>query len=132
MTLTRGTHSSERNNSRHGWRAECGEPKGRLMRIVFIKFGNHAEDEKRLAAGGGEAYYAKRYTMDYFTGLVKSGWRVLILAVDADAPFVVLPSGVESVGVRLYPGRHRRPRFREVIHVAESWGPTHLVVLPAG
>jgi glycosyltransferase involved in cell wall biosynthesis len=101
---------------------------GRPVRLLIVQFGNYAEAEHRFARGGDENYYAQRYTVDYVASLVRAGYHVRVIALGEDAPLEQLPSGVESVGIRLYPGRLRGPRTQLIVRMAAQWKPTHLLL----
>lgn len=97
-------------------------------RLLILQFGNYAEAEHRFARGEGENYYAQRYTVDYVASLVREGYLVRVISLGEDAPLERLPSGVESGGFRLYPGRFRAPRTRYLVRMAAEWEPTHLLL----
>lgn len=98
------------------------------MRLLIVQFGDYAEAENRFARGLGETYYAQKYTVDFVAALAKSGHAVKAVSLLADVPTCKLPSGVESAGIRLYPGRFRRVRTSSLIRIAEAWNPSHLVL----
>jgi glycosyltransferase involved in cell wall biosynthesis len=98
------------------------------MKLLIIQFGNYGEAEHRFAKGGGETYYAQRYTVGYLAELARRGSRVCIISLGENVAYEQLPSGVESIGIRLYPGRFHRPRTRELIRMAETWQPTHVLL----
>jgi glycosyltransferase involved in cell wall biosynthesis len=98
------------------------------VRLLIIQFGNYAEAVHRFADGGGETYYGQRYTVEYVANLVRAGNAVRLIAIGEDAPLERLPSGVESVALRVFGARFRRPRIQELIRMAEEWKPTHLIL----
>jgi glycosyltransferase involved in cell wall biosynthesis len=102
--------------------------RNRPARILIAQFGSYADAEHRFAHGGDENFYAQRYTVDYVAALVRAGNQVRVIALGEDEPLERLPSGVESVGIRLYPGRFRAARTQEVVRMATEWKPTHLVL----
>lgn len=95
---------------------------------MIVQFGNYAEAEHRFARGENENYYAQRYTVDYVASLVRAGNQVRVIALGEDAPLEQLPSGVESLGIRLYPGGVRSPRTHSLVRMAAEWKPTHLLL----
>jgi glycosyltransferase involved in cell wall biosynthesis len=97
-------------------------------RLLIVQFGNYAEAEHRFARGENENYYAQRYTVDYVASLVRTGIRVRVIALGEDAPLEELPSGVESLGIRLYRGGLRGQRTHELVRMAAEWKPTHLLL----
>jgi glycosyltransferase involved in cell wall biosynthesis len=98
-------------------------------RLLIIQFGDYAEGARRLASGGEENYLGQRYTVDYVAALAAAGNQVRVIAIGQDATLERLPSGVESVGFRLYrPGRFHRPPVRDLIRMAADWHPTHLLL----
>jgi len=98
------------------------------VRLLLVQFGNYAEAVHRFAQGGDENYYAQRYTVDYVAGLARIGYQVRVISIGEDAPLEQLPSGVESIGLRVYSGRLQRPRIRDLIGTAAAWQPTHLLL----
>jgi glycosyltransferase involved in cell wall biosynthesis len=98
------------------------------VKLLVVQIGNYAEAEHRFACGGDENYYGQRYTVAYVAGLVRAGHQIRVIALGEDARLERLPSGVESVGLRLFGSRFRRPRTRELIGMADSWQPTHLLL----
>jgi glycosyltransferase involved in cell wall biosynthesis len=98
------------------------------LRLLLVQWGDYAEAEHRFARGGGETFYAQRYAVDYVAGIARAGHQVRVIAIGAEAPLETLPSGVESMGMQLYPGRFRRPRIAELERLAEAWRPTHLLL----
>jgi glycosyltransferase involved in cell wall biosynthesis len=101
---------------------------GGTLRLLLVQWGDYAEAEHRFARGGGETFYAQRYAVEYVAGIARAGNDVRVIAIGADAPLERLPSGVESMGLLLYPGRFRRPRLRRLLRLAEEWRPTHLLL----
>jgi len=98
------------------------------VKLLIVQYGNYAEAEHRFARGGDETYYGQRYTVGYVAKLARDAAPVRVITVDQDAPLEKLPSGVESLGVRLYRGRHYRPRTGELLSFVKSWQPTHIVL----
>jgi glycosyltransferase involved in cell wall biosynthesis len=98
------------------------------VRLLLVQWGDYAEAEHRFASGGGETFYAQRYAVEYVAGIARAGNDVRVISIGADAPLEKLPSGVESMGMLLYPGRFRRPRMRKLQRIAEEWKPTHLLL----
>src|SRR5271154_1678859 len=108
--------------------AHDSDQSGKPSRLLIIQFGNYAEAEHRFARGEDENYYAQRYTVDYVASLVRAGYRVRVISLIDNTPLEQLPSGVESVGIRLYPGRFRAPRTQHILRMAAEWKPTHLLL----
>jgi glycosyltransferase involved in cell wall biosynthesis len=100
----------------------------RQARLLIIQFGDYAEAVHRFGRGGDETYYAQRYTVEYVAGLAHAGHHIRVITIGQDAPLERLPSGVESMGLRVYRGRFRRRRIGELIRVAKGWRPTHLLL----
>ena len=96
-------------------------------RLLVVQFGNYAEAEHRFARGEEENYFAQRYTVDYVASLRRKGCHVRVISLGENAMLEQLPSGVESVGICLYPGRFR-DRTRQLIHMVARWKPTHLLL----
>jgi glycosyltransferase involved in cell wall biosynthesis len=97
-------------------------------RLLIVQFGNYAQAEHKFARGEDENYHAQRYSVDYVASLVRAGYQVRVIALGEEAPLEQLPSGVESVGIRLYPGRFRGSRIRLLVRMAAQWKPTHLLL----
>ncbi|MBI5067375.1 MAG: glycosyltransferase [Deltaproteobacteria bacterium] len=98
------------------------------LRLLILQFGDYAEAAHRFARGEDETYYAQRYTVEYVAGLARAGAAVRVVSLGADAPLERLPSGVESMGLRLYRGRFRRSRLGALLAAAAAWDPTHLLL----
>ncbi len=98
------------------------------MRIMIVQFGDYGEAARRLAAGGGETYYAQRYTVEYVAGLARAGSAVKVVSLGAEAQLERLPGGVEAMGLRLHRGRLLGPRIGALLGVADAWAPTHLLL----
>ncbi|MDP6977034.1 MAG: glycosyltransferase family 4 protein [Myxococcota bacterium] len=99
-------------------------------RITFVQVGNYAEGFKRFAAGGGENFYAQRYSVDFVGELagrddVEQVSQVCI-AEDLEGE-EVLPNGVHQLGL-LYRGPDGKARARELIKLVMSTKPTHLII----
>ncbi|HTY56396.1 MAG TPA: glycosyltransferase family 4 protein [Candidatus Binataceae bacterium] len=96
--------------------------------LLIVQFGNYAEAVHRFSLGGGETYYGQRYTVSYVASLIQLGYRVKVVSLANATMAEHLPSGVESSGIQLYPGRFQRPRIPELIQLATEWKPSHLLL----
>jgi glycosyltransferase involved in cell wall biosynthesis len=97
-------------------------------KLLIVQFGNYAEAEHKFARGEDENYHAQRYSVDYVASLVRAGYQVRVVSLGEHVPLERLPSGVESVGIRLYPGRFRSPRIQSLVRMTAQWKPTHLLL----
>jgi glycosyltransferase involved in cell wall biosynthesis len=98
------------------------------VRLLLVQWGDYAEAEHRFARGGGETFYAQRYAVEHVAAMARGGHAVRVVSIGRVEPLERLPSGVESVGMLLYPGRFRRPRMGELRRHAEDFAPTHLLL----
>ncbi len=98
------------------------------MRLLILQFGDYGEAARRLEAGGGETYYAQRFTVEYVAGLARAGAAVRVLALGADAPLERLASGVESAGLALHRGGPLGPRLGALLRAVAAWAPSHLLL----
>ncbi len=99
-----------------------------VRRLLIAQFGDYGEAEYRFARGGEETYYGQRYTVEFVASLVRTGYQVMVISLEKDTARQRLSSGVESVGIQLYPGRLRLPRTRALIRIASQWRPSHLLL----
>jgi glycosyltransferase involved in cell wall biosynthesis len=106
--------------------AAPGNPK----RVTFVQFGDYEEASRRFARGGTENYYAQKYSVDFVGSLPTRPTMesVTVICVSADAKSAVLPNGVRTVGIELYP-KHQRPRYRELLELVKVSRPTHLLAM---
>ena len=98
-------------------------------RITFVQVGHYAEGYKRFEAGGGEDFFAQRYSVDFVGALaarddVDEVCQVCI-AEDIEGE-EVLGNGVRQVGL-LYRGANGRARSKDLIDLVMSTRPTHLI-----
>jgi glycosyltransferase involved in cell wall biosynthesis len=98
------------------------------VRVVFVQYGDYAEAERRLAAGGKETYYAQRFTVGFVATLVNRFEEVTVVTIGGDRPDERLPSGVRTLGVELYP-EGRRPRSLQLILALERLRPDQLILM---
>jgi glycosyltransferase involved in cell wall biosynthesis len=103
---------------------------GNCKRVTFVQFGDYEEAFWRLERGGNENYYAQKYSVDFVGSLPgrPNMEAVTVICVAADAKSAVLPNGVRTVGIELYP-KDRSPRFRELVDLVKSTRPTHLLAM---
>ncbi len=99
-------------------------------RITFVQVGNYAEGLKRFAAGGGEDFYAQRYSVGFVGELagrddVEQVSQVCI-AEDLEGE-EVLSNGVHQLGL-LYRGANGKARARELTKLVMGTRPTHLII----
>jgi glycosyltransferase involved in cell wall biosynthesis len=89
---------------------------------------HYAEAAHRLARGEEENYHGQRYTVGQVSAIARSGFAVRVISVKDVAPLEHLPAGVETIGLKLYPGRYQCPRIRQLLRMAADWRPTHLML----
>ncbi len=99
-------------------------------RLTMVQFGDYAEGYWRLANGGDETYYAQRYSVDFVASLAarKDMESLTIVNLSSDVAAAVLPNGVRTLGIELYPNG-RRPRHRQLVEAVRQTNPTHLIVM---
>ena len=103
---------------------------GSRKRVTFVQFGDYEEAFRRLVHGGTENYYAQKYSVDFVGSLPARSdiESVTVICASADLKSAVLPNGVRTVGIELYP-KGRSPRFRELIELVKLSKPTHLLAM---
>jgi glycosyltransferase involved in cell wall biosynthesis len=99
-------------------------------RLTLVHHGDYAEAYWRFANGGPETYYAQKYAVEFVESLVtsKAVESVTSVSLSADLDAVVLPNGVHTAGVEIYP-RKQRPRYRQLVEAVRLTNPTHLIVM---
>jgi glycosyltransferase involved in cell wall biosynthesis len=103
---------------------------GNGKRVTFVQFGDYEEAFRRFAAGGTENYYAQKYSVDFVGSLPSRPGieSVTVICVSAATKLAVLPNGVRTVGIELYP-KGQPPRFRQLIDLVKMSRPTHLLAM---
>jgi glycosyltransferase involved in cell wall biosynthesis len=99
-------------------------------RVTFVQFGDYGEASRRFARGGAENYYAQKYSVDFVAALPTHPGieSVSVICASVEAKAAVLPNGIHTVGLELYP-KERAPRFRELIDLVKASRPTHLLAM---
>ena len=99
-------------------------------RLTFVQFGDYAEAYRRFEAGGAETYYAQRYSVDFVTSLAANDEiaSVTVINLCSDVPAALLPNGVHTRGIHLFP-EGQPPRHSELVAAVEATSPTYLVVM---
>lgn len=86
---------------------------------MFVQHGDFAEAVQRFAYGGGETYYAQRYSMRAVEDLVDRACRVSVVCIGIEQVDRMLADGVRALGV---------PKDGvTLIPTMEVLGPTHLI-----
>ena len=98
--------------------------------MTFVQFGDYEEAFWRFERGGTENYYAQKYSVDFVGSLstrpnIES---VTVICASTNAKAAVLPNGVRTVGIELYP-KGRRPRYNELLKLVNASEPTHLIAM---
>ena len=101
----------------------------RAKRLTMVHFGDYAEAYWRFANGGPETYYAQKYTVEFIASLVTSKIVESVTSVSLSKNLhpIVLPNGVRTLGVELYP-KGQMARHREIVEAVRQTNPTHLIV----
>jgi glycosyltransferase involved in cell wall biosynthesis len=99
------------------------------MRLLFVQHaGDYRETFQRLAAGGGETYYAQKYSVDAVAEIGKQIEEVAVLCCMTAEPYnEVLENGVRAIGA----GCKGEVDVKNVIQLIAEYKPTHLVVRTA-
>jgi glycosyltransferase involved in cell wall biosynthesis len=103
---------------------------GRGKRVTFVQFGDYEEAFRRFASGGAENYYAQKYSVDFVGSLPSAPGieSVTVICVSSEAKPAVLPNGVCTVGLELYP-KGCAPRVHELLALVLGSNPTHLLAM---
>lgn len=99
------------------------------MRLLFVQYaGDYREAAQRLAAGGGETYYAQRYSVDAVAEIGKTTEEVTVLCCMTKEPYnEVLHNGVRAIGA----GFDKDIQINKLIKLIEEQRPTHLIIRTA-
>jgi glycosyltransferase involved in cell wall biosynthesis len=99
------------------------------MRLLFVQYaGDYREAAQRLAEGGGETYYAQKYSVDSVAEMSKNVEEVAVLCCMTKEPYnEVLPNGVRAIGA----GFDKDIQVKELLKLIEEQKPTHLVIRTA-
>jgi glycosyltransferase involved in cell wall biosynthesis len=100
-------------------------------RLTLVHFGDYAEAYWRFANGGPETYYAQKYAVEFVASLVtsKAVDSLTSVSLSANLDPVVLPNGVHTTGVELYPKGGQSSRHRQLVETVRQTNPTHLIVM---
>jgi glycosyltransferase involved in cell wall biosynthesis len=99
------------------------------MRLLFVQYaGDYREAVQRFAAGGGETYYAQKYSVDAVAEIGKKLEEVAVLCCMTKEPYnEVLQNGVRAIGA----GFDKEIHVKQLIKLIEEQNPTHLIVRTA-
>jgi len=96
-------------------------------RILFIQNGDYREAVRHFAAGGGETYYAQRYSVDFVADLLKREdvESVGVVCIRAEPPYSIetLENGVQAVGVHVDRGGDDA-----ILTAVRAFDPTHIIL----
>lgn len=96
------------------------------MRLAFVQYGDYREAYLRFREGGGETYYAQRYSVDFVANLTRRAAFVGVCsALGGDAYEEKLAPGLRSARAPLKTGLLDA---RSVCARLEGWEITHLVL----
>ncbi len=96
------------------------------MRLLMVQYaGDYREAVQRFAEGGGETYYAQKYSVDAVAEIGKQIEEAAVLCCMTAEPYnEVLPNGVRAIGA----GFNRDILVKKLIKLIEEQNPTHLIV----
>jgi glycosyltransferase involved in cell wall biosynthesis len=96
------------------------------MRLLFVQYaGDYREAYECLAAGGGETYYAQRYSVDTVADIGKTIEEVIVLCCITKEPYnEVLQNGVRAIGA----GFEKDIQINKLIKLIEEEKPSHLIM----
>lgn len=99
------------------------------MRLLFVQYGgDYREAVQRFAQGGGETYYAQKYSVDTVADIGKNIEEVAVLCCMTKEPYnEVLENGVRAIGA----GFDKEIQVKKLIELIEEQNPTHLIVRTA-
>lgn len=99
------------------------------MRLLFVQYaGDYREAFQRFAAGGGETYYAQKYSVDAVADIAKQIEEVTVLCCMTKEPYnEVLENGVRAIGA----GFDKDLQINTLLKLIEEQKPTHLIVRTA-
>jgi glycosyltransferase involved in cell wall biosynthesis len=100
--------------------------KDNQMRLLFVQYGgDYREAAERLVTGGGETYYAQKYSVDAVAEIGQRIEEVAVLCLLTDTPYnQVLQNGVRAIGA----GFTKEINPKKIISLIEEQNPTHLIV----
>jgi glycosyltransferase involved in cell wall biosynthesis len=96
------------------------------MRLLIVQYaGDYRETVQRFVAGGGETYYAQRYSVDAVAEIGKEIEEAAVLCCMTNEPYnEMLHNGVRGIGA----GFNGKIDSKKLIRIIEEQNPTHLVV----
>lgn len=99
------------------------------MRLLFVQYaGDYREAAQRFAAGGGETYYAQKYSVDAVADIAQKIEAVTVLCCMTKEPYnEVLENGVRAIGA----GFDKDIQVNALLKLIEEQNPTHLIVRTA-
>lgn len=96
------------------------------MRVAIIQFGDFREGYERLNAGGGETYYAQRYSVDYVVRLARHAGFVGVCGMLGEKSYETeLEPGLSTACVPLRNGRVDVGRTTAIL---DRWEPDRLIL----
>ena len=96
------------------------------MRLLIVQYaGDYREAAQRFAEGGGETYYAQKYSVDTVAEIGKQIEEVAVLCCMTTEPYnEVLQNGVRAIGA----GFNQKIQVKTLINLVENQDPTHLII----
>ncbi len=96
------------------------------MRLLMVQYaGDYRETVEHFAKGGGETYYAQKYSVDAVAEIAKTIEEAAVLCCLTQERYdEVLSNGVRAIGA----GFNSRVRNKTLIELIKEQKPTHLIV----
>ena len=96
------------------------------MRLLIVQYaGDYRETVQRFVAGGGETYYAQKYSVDAVAEIGKEIEEAAVLCCMTKEPYnEILDNGVRGIGA----GFSGKIDSKKLLRIIEENNPTHLVV----
>ena len=97
------------------------------MRLLIVQYaGDYRETFKRFAEGGGETYYAQKYSVDAVAKIGEKIEEVAIICCMTAAPYnEVMQNGVRAIGA----GFDKKINAEYLLKLIAEQKPTHLVAV---
>lgn len=96
------------------------------MRLLMVRYaGDYRDAVQHFSEGGGETYYAQKYSVNAVAEIAKQIEKVTVLCCMTETSYKeVLPNGVCAIGA----GFNGKIKAKKLIELIEAQNPTHLTV----
>lgn len=95
------------------------------MRLLIVQYaGDYREAVQNLAEGGGETYYAQKYSVDAVAEIGKKIEEVAVICCMTTKYDEIIQNGVRAIGA----GFNKKIKVKKLIEIIENQNPTHLIV----